>query len=131
MLNNFIGEYLVLQGAALVNFRWTVFAALGVILSACYMLWLYQRVFFGKASDESSHHMTDLTPRECAIMRPAHRSDGLDGHLHAELHSAISSSTAVMLGPVDAKRDVHVRNLPQPLAAQGALVNAKEAMNAR
>ena len=48
MLNNFIGEYLVLQGAAQVNFRWTVFAALGVILSACYMLWLYQRVFFGK-----------------------------------------------------------------------------------
>ncbi len=42
-LNNFVGEYLVLQGAAQANFRYAVFAAIGVILSACYMLWLYQR----------------------------------------------------------------------------------------
>ena len=50
MLNNFVGEYLVLQGAAQANFTWAVFAALGVIFSACYMLWLYQRTFYGKAS---------------------------------------------------------------------------------
>jgi NADH-quinone oxidoreductase subunit M len=47
-LNNFVGEYLVLQGSALVNFQWTVFAAVGVILSACYMLWMYQRAFLGR-----------------------------------------------------------------------------------
>ncbi len=47
-LNNFIGEYLVLQGAAQANFTWTAFAAVGVILSACYMLWLYQRTFLRK-----------------------------------------------------------------------------------
>jgi NADH-quinone oxidoreductase subunit M len=47
-LNNFVGEFLVLQGAAEVNFQWSVFAAIGVILSACYMLWLYQRTFFGR-----------------------------------------------------------------------------------
>src|ERR1700683_3173895 len=41
MLNNFVGEFLVLQGTALVDFRWAVFAALGSILAACYMLWLY------------------------------------------------------------------------------------------
>ena len=34
-LNNFVGEYLVLQGAALANFKWAVFAAIGVILAAC------------------------------------------------------------------------------------------------
>jgi NADH-quinone oxidoreductase subunit M len=51
-LNNFIGEFLVLQGAAMRNFTWAVFAALGVILSACYMLWMYQRVFFGRAAGE-------------------------------------------------------------------------------
>jgi NADH-quinone oxidoreductase subunit M len=48
-LNNFVGEFLVLQGAAMVNFQWAVFAAVGVILSACYMLWMYQRTFFGRA----------------------------------------------------------------------------------
>jgi NADH-quinone oxidoreductase subunit M len=69
-LNNFVGEYLVLQGAALVNFTWVVFAAIGVILSACYMLWLYQRAFYGKASESVSHHMTDLGPREWAAILP-------------------------------------------------------------
>src|SRR5678815_2019116 len=66
MLNNFIGEYLVLQGAAFVSYPSTVFAAIGVILSACYMLWLYQRTFFGRASESLAHHMPDLTMREWA-----------------------------------------------------------------
>jgi NADH-quinone oxidoreductase subunit M len=69
-LNNFIGEYLVLQGAAQAKFAWVVFAALGVIFSACYMLWLYQRVFYGKASESVSHHMYDLKPREWAAVIP-------------------------------------------------------------
>lgn len=57
-LNNFVGEFLVLQGAAQANFTWAVFAAIGVILSACYMLWLYQRTFLGRAPGmaETSGH---------------------------------------------------------------------------
>jgi NADH-quinone oxidoreductase subunit M len=70
MLNNFIGEYLVLQGTAHANFTWTAFAAVGVILSACYMLWLYQRVFYGKASESVQQHVPDLTPREWAAVIP-------------------------------------------------------------
>ncbi len=70
LLNNFVGEFLVLQGTAQANFTWTVFAALGVILSACYMLWMYQRVFFGNVSDEVKHHMPDLSGREWACMVP-------------------------------------------------------------
>jgi len=70
MLNNFIGEYLVLQGASYASFPATVFAALGVILSACYMLWLYQRTFYGKTSESLSHHMPDLSGREWAAILP-------------------------------------------------------------
>ncbi len=70
MLNNFVGEYLVLQGAAYTHFSWAVFAAIGVILSACYMLWLYQRAFYGKASEGVTHHMYDLTAREWAAIVP-------------------------------------------------------------
>ncbi|HXP88910.1 MAG TPA: NADH-quinone oxidoreductase subunit M [Bryobacteraceae bacterium] len=70
MLNNFVGEYLVLQGASQAHFSWAVAAATGVILSACYMLWLYQRTFFGRASEAVSHHMHDLTPREWAAILP-------------------------------------------------------------
>jgi NADH-quinone oxidoreductase subunit M len=69
-LSNFIGEYLVLQGAAQSNFNWVIFAATGPILSACYMLWLYQRLFFGKVSESVSHHVGDLTGREWAAILP-------------------------------------------------------------
>jgi NADH-quinone oxidoreductase subunit M len=69
-LNNFVGEYLVLQGSAQANFHWTVFAAIGVIFSACYMLWLYQRVFFGETGEDVRHHVFDLRPREWAAALP-------------------------------------------------------------
>ncbi len=73
-LSNFIGEFLVLQGAALANFQWAVFAAIGVILSACYMLWMYQRTFFGRAPGmpESSGHG---------------HGHGHDDHAHAHDHA--------------------------------------------
>jgi NADH-quinone oxidoreductase subunit M len=70
MLNNFVGEYLVLQGAAIANFTWATFAAVGVILSAVYMLWLYQRTFYGRASEDLTHHMFDLNHREWAAVLP-------------------------------------------------------------
>ncbi len=70
MLSNFVGEYLVLQGAATANFNWAIAAATGPILSACYLLWLYQRVIFGKPSESVTHHVTDLTGREWAAILP-------------------------------------------------------------
>lgn len=70
MLNNFVGEFLVLQGAAIANFKWAVFSAIGLILSAVYMLWMYQRAFFGRENPELAHHMSDLNRREWAAMAP-------------------------------------------------------------
>ena len=70
LLNNFVGEFLVLQGAAIANFTWAVWAALGVILSACYMLWMYQRVFYGELKEEVRSHFPDLNLREWAVVVP-------------------------------------------------------------
>jgi NADH-quinone oxidoreductase subunit M len=69
-LNNFVGEFLVLQGTAQANFTWAVYAAAGVILSACYLLWLYQRTFLGEAGEGVRRHMADLRPREWAAILP-------------------------------------------------------------
>ncbi|MBI4904327.1 MAG: NADH-quinone oxidoreductase subunit M [Acidobacteria bacterium] len=69
-LNNFIGEFLVLQGSAYVSITWTAIAALGVILSACYMLWLYQRAFMGETNEHLKGHMHDINPRELAAAIP-------------------------------------------------------------
>jgi NADH-quinone oxidoreductase subunit M len=68
-LCNFIGEYLVLQGAALTHFPWAVFAAIGVILSAAYMLWMYQRTFLGKTNERITT-MPDLTLSEWVPVVP-------------------------------------------------------------
>jgi NADH-quinone oxidoreductase subunit M len=67
LLNSFVGEFLVLQGAAQANFRYAVFAAIGVILSACYMLWLYQRLFYGAKPDRA---YMDLDAREWLCVVP-------------------------------------------------------------
>jgi len=64
-LNGFIGEFLVLQGAWLNKpYQFvTFFAATGMVLGAAYMLWLYQRVMFGKAEGENAT-LKDLNWRE-------------------------------------------------------------------
>jgi NADH-quinone oxidoreductase subunit M len=48
LFNGFIGEFLVLSGSFPSHPRWVAAAAIGVILSASYMLWMVQRVFYGK-----------------------------------------------------------------------------------
>jgi len=68
-LCNFIGEFLVLQGAAITNFSWAVWAAIGVILSAAYMLWMYQRTFFGKTNERTAA-FNDLNFRDWAPVLP-------------------------------------------------------------
>jgi NADH-quinone oxidoreductase subunit M len=70
MLSNFVGEFLVLQGAAIADFKWAVYASLGVILSACYMLWMYQRVIYGEVNPDVRSHMPDLDLREWAAVTP-------------------------------------------------------------
>jgi NADH-quinone oxidoreductase subunit M len=123
-LSNFIGEFLVLQGTSFVDMHWTVFAALGAILAACYMLWLYQRVFFGKASEDLTHHMPDLNFREYAIIVPLIVLMVWMGSYTQSFIPPISASNAVLLGPIDARREIHVRAKPPQaplLAAQPEL----------
>jgi NADH-quinone oxidoreductase subunit M len=62
-LCNFVGEFLLLQGAAIANFHWAIGASLGVILSAAYMLWMYQRTFLGKLNP-AIEHFHDLTSKD-------------------------------------------------------------------
>ena len=114
MLNNFVGEFLVLQGAALANFWWTVFAALGVILSACYMLWLYQRVFFGNASADLQHHMYDLNLREWAIIVPLIVMMVWMGSFTQSFMPSITTSTAGILEKTRTNLEIHVRRMPPP-----------------
>jgi NADH-quinone oxidoreductase subunit M len=68
MLNGFVGEYLVLLGTYQRHWGWASWAALGVILSACYLLWSYQRVFFGEITQEKNRTLPDASVREKWIL---------------------------------------------------------------
>ncbi len=68
MLNGFVGEYLVLLGTYQRHWGWASWAALGVILSACYLLWSYQRVFFGEITREKNRTLADASAREKWIL---------------------------------------------------------------
>jgi len=68
MLNGFIGEYLILLGTYIAHWQWATWAALGVILSACYLLWSYQRVFFGDITHDKNKDLPDTSVRERWIL---------------------------------------------------------------
>src|ERR1700692_296259 len=68
MLNGFVGEYLVLLGTYQSHWAWGSRGALGVILSACYLLWSYQRVFFGEVTREKNKTLPDGSGREKFIL---------------------------------------------------------------
>ena len=69
--NGFVGEFLVLIGAFEGELRWwTVVASSGVILSAVYMLWMFQRVMFGQLDNPKNQALKDLNAREIIIMLP-------------------------------------------------------------
>ncbi len=63
-LNGFIGEFLILIGAYQHSWVWALFAASGIVLGAAYMLWMYQRVFFGELTNEKNKDLADLNRRE-------------------------------------------------------------------
>jgi NADH-quinone oxidoreductase subunit M len=66
----FISEFLSLRGAFEANPAWAAWGALGIILNAGYMLWLYQRMFFGTIDNPKNEKLVDLSPREWAYMMP-------------------------------------------------------------
>ncbi len=75
-LNGFVGEFTILMGSfnssALGARPWlfTAFAALGVILAAIYLLWMFQKVFLGPLDKEENKKLTDIGPREILTLVP-------------------------------------------------------------
>jgi NADH-quinone oxidoreductase subunit M len=70
LLNGFVGEFTILQGTFIENWKWAAWAVPGVVLAAAYLLWLYQRVFFGTVTNPKNEKLHDLTPREIVTFVP-------------------------------------------------------------
>jgi NADH-quinone oxidoreductase subunit M len=71
-LNGFIGEFTILLGAAnstaLGTIAYAVLAAVGIVLGAAYLLWLYQRVFWGPLDNPANANVPDVNKRELGMM---------------------------------------------------------------
>jgi len=70
LMNGFIGEFLVLSGAFQARAIYGILAATGVIWSAGYLLWMYQRVFYGKVTHAVNNSMGDMMGVEKAAVWP-------------------------------------------------------------
>ena len=70
LLNGFIGEFTILQGAFEANKAWAALAVPGVVLGAGYLLWLYQRTMLGVIANEKNAHLPDLSARELLVFAP-------------------------------------------------------------
>ena len=81
LLNGFVGEFLIMIGmwkstilpiSADTNWNYiaTMFAGTGVIFAAVYLLWMVQRVFFGKVTNPKNKTLKDLSWREIGLIAP-------------------------------------------------------------
>ncbi len=70
LLNGFIGEFTILQGAFETNRLWAAFAVTGIVLGAAYLLWLYQRTMLGQLTNPKNAGLRDLSLRELAVFLP-------------------------------------------------------------
>lgn len=68
--SGFVGEFMTLLGTFKISLPTAFFATTGVILSACYALWLYRKVVFGALVKPSLMSIKDLTFRECVTLFP-------------------------------------------------------------
>ena len=99
LLNGFIGEFLVLSGAFQARPLYGILAATGVIWSAAYLLWMFQRVFYGKVTHNVNNSLADMNGAEklavwpCAVaslvmgVAPLLWLNAIDPAVHAALSS--------------------------------------------
>jgi NADH-quinone oxidoreductase subunit M len=126
-LNGFVGEFLILLGAFRWDPRMAAFAATGVVLSATYMLWMFQRVNYGPVSNEKNAGMTDLTPREWVVLVPIVAATVLMGVLPNLFLRSIEPSVARVVSQVHAQAPVRI----QARAEQSAVGSQQSAVNSQ
>ena len=123
-LNGFVGEFLILLGAFRYDPRLAAFAATGVILSATYMLWMFQRVNYGEVSEKNAS-LPDLKPREWVILVPVIAMTVIMGVLPNLFLEPMAPSIERLLTQV--RRGTQIRVQAEPAVPDVTLVKAAAA----
>jgi len=113
-LNGFVGEFLIMVGA----FRWqpafAAVAGLGVILSAVYMLWMFQRVFYGPVVHDENASLYDLRPREWAAVLPLLVMAFVMGIFPSLFLKPMEASVTKLVQGVQVTQTLRAENVGQP-----------------
>jgi NADH-quinone oxidoreductase subunit M len=112
--NGFIGEFTILLGAFQHKAVYAVIASIGIILGAGYMLWLYQRVAFGKVTNPHNEHLQDMNLREVIAALPLVVLVFWIGLYPNAAFSVMHASTENLI------RHVHAKSQALPVAATAA-----------
>jgi NADH-quinone oxidoreductase subunit M len=126
-LNGFVGEFLILLGSfGALGYAnagiYTAAAATGVILSAVYMLWMFQRVNYGRLTHEKNRGLKDLSPREWVVIAPicamAVFMGVLPGVFLRPMEPSVHKTLEYVVGarPVNAAVELPVLDDPAPAA---------------
>jgi NADH-quinone oxidoreductase subunit M len=102
-MNGFIGEFTILLGAFLHYKPYAVIASLGIILGAGYMLWLYQRIAFGKITNPQNELLADMNTREVVAALPLVALVFFIGLYPNAVFGVMHASVANLLHQVNAK----------------------------
>ena len=125
LMNGFVGEFLVLSGAFQAKMIYGVLAASGVIWSAFYMLWLYQRTFYGVITVPANGSLPDADLRERTVLWPLAVLALVMGVFPSLWMNSIDQSVGTVLQTQAAATTVHAtsahENSTQAAAAQASL----------
>jgi NADH-quinone oxidoreductase subunit M len=113
-LNGFVGEFLILLGAFEFHRALTVFAALGIILGAVYMLWMYQRVMYGEVTHAENRQLSDLSGREIALLVPVVLLIVWIGVYPRTFLHPMEATTAYLLGQTQAQKTMLAHEARRP-----------------
>jgi len=100
LMNGFVGEFLVLSGAFRAKAIFGILAATGVIWSACYMLWLVKRTFYGEVTNPANANIPDANARERIALLPLAAMALIMGVVPVFWMNMIDSSVRLALTPL-------------------------------
>jgi NADH-quinone oxidoreductase subunit M len=116
LLNGFVGEFTILQAAYMANWTWAAWAVPGVVLAAAYLLWLYQRVFFGKVENPKNEKLPDLSARELATFVPLIAIALWIGLYPKPFFQILDQPVTALVQQLDHPQMYNARQLPGPQA---------------
>ena len=130
LLNGFVGEFTILQAAFMANRAWAAWAVPGVVLAAAYLLWLYQRVFFGKVDNPKNEKLVDLNARELATFLPLVAMALWIGLYPKPFFKILDQPVSELMAQIEHPQVYNATQSPRPAGVPGAPVSGVLGRNA-